>query len=198
MSNTSFIVVCSNTAYPPWSWIIPFGPPVVPEVYRTYRGWSLSSRSGSTPDVGGTAESRSCSQTSLPSRIFTSRPTRLTTTMFWIIPEEGNLVLPRAPHVPVKAEVRDVGLRAREPPRYVRMLSILEDGPPRLEPLQLPRGIRPELPEVLDSASKVSLVIFDCRRSPAPIRELDPLFEGQRLTDEDDLFHLPIRRRLPI
>ena len=114
------------------------------------------------------------------------------------LPDESNLVLPRAPHVPVKAEVRDVGLRAREPRRYVRMLSIFEDGPPRLEPLQLPRGIRPELPEVLDSASKVSLVIFDCRRSPAPIRELDPLFEGQRLTDEGDLFHLPSHRRLPI
>src|SRR5207249_6692022 len=44
------------------------------------------------------------------------------------LPDESNLVLPRAPHVPVKAEVRDVGLRAREPPRYVRMLSIFEDG----------------------------------------------------------------------
>src|SRR5207247_3230462 len=108
------------------------------------------------------------------------------------------LVLPRALHVPVQAEVRDVGLGTGEPPRYVRMLSRFENSPPRLEPLQLPRGIRPELLKVLDGPSKVSLVLLDCGPSPCPIRELNPLFEGQRLPDEGDLFHPPSRRRLPI
>src|SRR5947209_10971684 len=77
-SKTYFIVVATPTRYPPVECWIPFGFPVVPDVYRRNSG-SVASIASSSHFASAFPMS-SCHQWSRPSRMGTSAPVRRKTT----------------------------------------------------------------------------------------------------------------------
>src|SRR5207249_4452715 len=77
-SKTYFIVVATPTRYPPVECWMPFGFPVVPDVYRMKSGSVAFIASGS--HSAAALAMRSCHQWSRPSRMGTSAPVRRKTT----------------------------------------------------------------------------------------------------------------------